>query len=41
MTLEAARAFARPKWLVTGKAEGPIADLCDEVVVATPEVEES
>ena len=41
LTLEAAQAFAGPKWLVTGKPEGPIAELCDEVVVATPEVEES
>jgi glucosamine--fructose-6-phosphate aminotransferase (isomerizing) len=41
LTLEAAQAFAGPKWLVTGKAEGPIAALCDEVVVATPAVEES
>ena len=41
LTLEAARAFAGPKWLVTAKPEGPIAALCDEVVIATPEVEES
>jgi glucosamine 6-phosphate synthetase-like amidotransferase/phosphosugar isomerase protein len=41
VTLEAARAFPGPKWLVTGKADGPIADLCEEVVVATPEIEES
>jgi glucosamine--fructose-6-phosphate aminotransferase (isomerizing) len=41
LTLEAAQAFAGPKWLVTGKPEGPIAALCDEVIVATPEVEES
>ena len=41
LTLEAARAFAGPKWLVTGKSDGPIASLCDEVIVATPEVEES
>jgi glucosamine 6-phosphate synthetase-like amidotransferase/phosphosugar isomerase protein len=41
LTLEAAQAFAGPKWLVSGKPEGPIAALCDEVVVATPEVEES
>ena len=38
LTLEAARAFAGPKWLVTAKPEGPIASLCDEVIVATPEV---
>ena len=41
LTLEAARAFAGTKWLVTAKPEGPIASLCDEVVIATPEVEES
>jgi glucosamine--fructose-6-phosphate aminotransferase (isomerizing) len=41
LTLEAARAFDGPKWLVTGKAEGPIAELCEEVIVATPEVETS
>src|ERR671933_2358678 len=41
LTLEAARAFPGPKWLVTGRADGPIADLCEEVVVATPEVERS
>ena len=40
-TLEAARAWPGPKWLVTGKPDGPIAELCDEVVVATPEIEES
>jgi fructoselysine-6-P-deglycase FrlB-like protein len=41
MTLEAARAWPGPKWLVTGKPDGPIAELCDEVVVCTPAVEES
>jgi glucosamine--fructose-6-phosphate aminotransferase (isomerizing) len=41
LTLEAAQAFPGPKWLVTGKPAGPIASLCEEVVVATPEVEES
>jgi len=41
LTLEAARAFSGPKWLVTGKAEGPIAELCDEVVVCTPALEQS
>jgi glucosamine 6-phosphate synthetase-like amidotransferase/phosphosugar isomerase protein len=41
LTLEAARAFAGPKWLVTAKPEGPIAALCEEVVIATPAVEES
>ena len=41
LTLEAAHAWQGPRWLVTGRAEGPIADLCDEVVVCTPEIEES
>ena len=41
LTLEAARAFRGPKWLVTGKPDSPLGELCDEVVVATPEVEQS
>ena len=41
LTLEAARAFSGPKWLVTGKAESPIAELCEEVVVCTPAIEQS
>ena len=41
LTLEAARAWRGPRWLVTGKAEGPIAELRYEVVVCTPEIEES
>lgn len=41
LTLEAAQAFSGPKWLVTGRAEGPIAELCDEVVVCTPAIEQS
>ena len=41
LTLEAARAWAGPKWLVTGKPDGPIAELCDEVILATPGIEES
>jgi fructoselysine-6-P-deglycase FrlB-like protein len=41
LTLEAARAWRGPKWLVTGRADGPIAELCDEVVVCTPAIEES
>ena len=41
LTLEAARAWHGPRWLVTGQAEGPIAELCDEVVVSAPEIEES
>ena len=41
LTLEAARAWPGPKWLVSGKPDGPIAQLCEEVVVCTPAVEES
>jgi glutamine---fructose-6-phosphate transaminase (isomerizing) len=41
LTLEAAQAFHGPVWLITGKEEGPIAELADEVFVVTPEVEES
>jgi glutamine---fructose-6-phosphate transaminase (isomerizing) len=41
LTLEAARAWDGARWLVTGKADGPIAELCDEVVVCTPEIEAS
>jgi len=41
LTLEAARAWSGPRWLVTGAAEGPIAGLCDEVIVCTPAIEES
>jgi glucosamine--fructose-6-phosphate aminotransferase (isomerizing) len=41
LTLEAAHAFAGEVWLVTGKAESPLADAADEVIVCTPEVERS
>ena len=41
LTLEAARAFRGPVWLVTGKPSSPLAELADEVVVCTPEVEAS
>jgi fructoselysine-6-P-deglycase FrlB-like protein len=41
LTLEAARAWHGPRWLVTGKADGPIAELCEEVIVCAPEIEES
>jgi glutamine---fructose-6-phosphate transaminase (isomerizing) len=41
LTLEAARAFAGPKWLVTGKADSPLGELAEEVVVCTPELEVS
>ncbi|MGH3009398.1 MAG: SIS domain-containing protein [Gaiellaceae bacterium] len=41
LTLEAAKAWDGPRWLVTGKADGPIAALCEEVIVCTPAIEES
>ena len=41
LTLEAARAFAGPTWVVTGSADGELAALAAEVVVATPERETS
>jgi glucosamine--fructose-6-phosphate aminotransferase (isomerizing) len=41
LTLEAARAFEGPVWLVTGKADSPLGELADEVVTATPAVERS
>ncbi len=41
LSLEAARAFDGPVWLVTAKPDSPLGQLADEVVVATPEVEQS
>jgi fructoselysine-6-P-deglycase FrlB-like protein len=41
LTLEAARAFPGPKWLVTGAASSPLAELAEEVIVCTPELEKS
>jgi fructoselysine-6-P-deglycase FrlB-like protein len=41
LTLEAAQAWNGPRWLLTGRADGPIAEVCDEVIVCTPEIEES
>src|SRR6478735_969236 len=41
LSLEAARAFDGPVWLVTAKPDSPLGELADEVVVATPEVETS
>jgi len=41
MTLEAARAWNGPVWLVTGASESPLAELADEVVVCAPEIEQS
>jgi len=41
LTLEVARGFSGPKWCITGAQESPIAELCDEVIVVTPEIEKS
>lgn len=42
LTVEAARAWSGPKWLITGEAgSSPLAELCEEVVVVTPEREVS
>jgi len=41
VTVEAAGAFFGPKWLITGAADSPLADLADEVLVVTPELEQS
>jgi glutamine---fructose-6-phosphate transaminase (isomerizing) len=41
LAIEAAETFDGPVWLVTGKPDSPLAQLADEVVVATPEVEQS
>src|SRR6185312_11120907 len=41
LTVEAARAFAGPVWLVTAKPDSPLGELAEEVLVATPEVERS
>jgi len=41
LTLEAARVFRGPVWLVTGAADSPLARLAEEVIVCTPELERS
>ena len=41
LTLEAAQLWPGETWLVTGTAESPLAEACDEVVVCTPAIEES
>jgi glucosamine--fructose-6-phosphate aminotransferase (isomerizing) len=41
LTLEAAQAFAGEVWLLTGKESSPLAEIADEVIVCTPEVERS
>jgi glucosamine--fructose-6-phosphate aminotransferase (isomerizing) len=41
LTLEAVKAFGGPVWLVTGREGTPLAEAADEVLVVTPELEES
>jgi glutamine---fructose-6-phosphate transaminase (isomerizing) len=41
LAIEAVRAFSGETWLVTGAPESELGRLCDEVVVATPEIEKS
>lgn len=41
MAVEAVAAWSGPVWLVTGDAESPLAAAADEVVVATPALEQS
>ena len=41
LTLEAVRAWTGPTWLITGAPDSPIARAVDEVVVATPGIEQS
>lgn len=41
LTLEVAHAWPGPVWLVTAAPESPLAEACDEVVVAAPGIEES
>ena len=41
LTMEAERWFGGDVWLVTGNASSPLAQLADEVIVCTPDVERS
>jgi len=41
LTMEAERVFGGDVWLVTGNADSPLAELVDEVIVCTPQVERS
>jgi glutamine---fructose-6-phosphate transaminase (isomerizing) len=41
LSLEAAQAFGGPVWVITGKADSPLGELADEVIVASPEIERS
>jgi glucosamine--fructose-6-phosphate aminotransferase (isomerizing) len=41
LTTEAVEAWPGETWLITGAPESPLAKLCDQVVVAAPEIEKS
>jgi len=41
LTLEAVRAWSGPTWLITGASGSPIAQAADEVIVATPGIDQS
>ena len=41
LTLEAARTWTGPMWLVTAAPNSPLAEVADEVVLAAPAIEES
>jgi glucosamine--fructose-6-phosphate aminotransferase (isomerizing) len=41
LTLEAAQAFDGQVWLLTGTSSSPLAEVADEVIVCTPELERS
>ena len=41
LVLEVARTFRGERWLLTGKPDSPLGELCEHVVVTTPFVEES
>jgi glucosamine--fructose-6-phosphate aminotransferase (isomerizing) len=41
VTLEAARAFRGERWLVTGKPDSPLGEMCERMIVATPGIERS
>ena len=41
MTSKAVEAWEGPTWLITGARDSPLASACDEVIAATPQIEES